>query len=328
MFKKLITTIIFMLLLTVPAHAADIPAIVDITPRDDTQVLLPLDVQTSLEDGINMITKVFEVAPDVLPESLVEQNLVQDGEKFSLQEILREELPGSTETHEAEKTVIVSCESDKHEDIIPLLQKHLDYDEDGFTGRLAPDMDSIVTEVESESSQPYTVRDTRTFLNLPRNDPAYIPKTVNKNGVALAIANIAWSGGSENDPSPMWSATASYAGTATGSKPDSYLVTVLYKGTVEKQIPGNMRYTLIYEAIPVPELPPGFDWTPALIITGIAIILAGLFVLILSLYRRRKAAAGVYGDEYSARQVQIPQETSQRRKQHVFGFMKRWEDAK
>ena len=52
--------------------------------------------------------------------------------------------------------------------------------------------ESITTTEAGKESYGYTVSDTREYPNLDRNDTAYIPKAVEKNGVSLTLAGIDW----------------------------------------------------------------------------------------------------------------------------------------
>jgi len=85
------------------------------------------------------------------------------------------------------------------------------------------------------------VTDTREYPGLVRNDPYLIPKTVQKSGVTLELCDVNWSPGSDYDPSPAsYTATASYKGSASGSRPSGYTATATYTGEVVKIVPGNI----------------------------------------------------------------------------------------
>lgn len=56
------------------------------------------------------------------------------------------------------------------------LQPMIDYEQDGYSGQLLLQSDSITTVEAGHESYSYTVSDTREYPNLDRNDMAYIPK--------------------------------------------------------------------------------------------------------------------------------------------------------
>jgi hypothetical protein len=199
----------------------------------------------------------------------------------------------------------------------------LDYSENGFIGQLTLEAGSIVTEVESTRDYAYTISDSREFIGLERNDPAYIPKISSKDGVNLTLSDIQWTPGSSgNEQYPVYSATATYTGKGYGNAPNGYLVTARYSGTVEKAIPGNVRYSIIYEAVPAPIIPETFDWGKAGIISlwvigGCGLLALGVFAVkkLGRLSKQKKAAIGGYREELEAR--------PERRKPHALGYMRR-----
>jgi hypothetical protein len=318
------------LLMTIPVFAADriqtesgaVIAVTD-TPQAELPDFLPLDVQMKTEDGVKLLVKTYEVSPDVEPQQLIEFGLTRNGTEYTLREVLREMLPGSTEQLTAGQVVSVSSESDKESDILPLLPESLNYSENGFTGQLTLEPNSIATEVESTSGYTYTVSDSREFTGLDRNDPAYIPKTSSKNGVNLTLADIQWTPGTAgNEQYPVYSANAVYTGKGYGSAPDGYLVTARYSGTVEKAVPGNIRYSIVYEAVPAPTIPEAFDWGKAGMISFWVIgggVLIGLGVFAVKKFGklpgRKRAAVSGYMEELEAR--------PERRKPHALGYMRR-----
>jgi hypothetical protein len=319
------------LLMATPVCAAEsiqtdentVVAISDVSQTAALPAFLPLDVQMKSEDGVKLLVKTYEVSPDVEPQDLMESGLTRNGTEYILREVLREILPGSTEQRNAGQIVSVSSESDKEADILPLLPESLDYSENGFTGQLKLEAGSIVTEVASTRDYTYTISDSREFTGLDRNDPAYIPKTISKNGVNLTLADIQWTPGSSgNEQYPVYSATATYTGKGYGSAPNGYLVTARYSGTVEKVIPGNIRYSIIYEAVPAPIVPDSFDWGQAGIISlwivgGAGLLALGVFAVkkLGRLSKQKKAAIGGYREELEAR--------PERRKPHALGYMRR-----
>lgn len=335
--KKLIPVLLAVTLLTANVYAADSPpmqaeesaviTVTDITPQEQEKFtgslpdILPVDVQIKDENGDKLLIKTFEVASGITPQELVEENLTRGGVEYTLREILKETLQSGTESRSESKTVTVSADSDKTADILPLLPESLDYNEDGYTGKLMLDADSITTEVESTKAYSYTVNDTRSYTGLVRNDPALIEKTVRKNGLTLSLCNIKWSGGSENDPSPIYSATAYYAGKASGQTADGYTATASYSGEVTKTTPGDIRFKLIYEPIqpPVlPEIPQDFDWSGIVTVVFIALGIAGIGAAIyfaLRFLRARKKNTGF--------DMGMTEAKPKRRKPHALGYLKR-----
>jgi len=331
MTKTLIVLLLSFILLVCGAYATEPEIIVtDVTGQTQNagalSGILPQDVEIRTEAGIDLLVKTFEVPPDTDPSALTEQNLERGGVEYILREITKRTLPAVTDSETVSQSVSISAPSNKQKEFLPLLPEHIKYDLDGYTGRLTLDESSITTEVESTKAYSYTVRETKEYHGLTRNDPYLVPKTLEKNGRSYNLADILWSGGSENSPSSIYTATAIYTGKATGQAPDGYIVTAQYTGEVTNETPGNVVYSVIYEPIPVPvipdiEIPDNIDWG---ILTGIALFIVGggaLAALVVYLFQKlfRRVKKPV---RYTLPDNE-PEARPARRKPHALGYMKR-----
>jgi hypothetical protein len=322
MIKRLFPMLLCVLLLPVSAYAAepDLPegvSVTDITERQaeadyDPPQYYPTDIQSKDEDGVKLLLKTFEVGPDVSPAELIEQGLTQNDVEYELRDVLRTVAPDEQERKTVSQTVTVSSESDKREDIMALLQDALDYSADGFSGDLLLDEASITAVVEDTEGYVYAVTDTREYPGLVRNDPALLPKTVQKGGVTLTLADVKWSPGSENDPNPSsYSATAIYKGSANGSRPSAFTAAATYTGEVVKTVPGNIIYTLVYAAKPMPvvelETEP-FNWTPVLFGFAGIVVVGGVGTAIVFFLRHRRAVLedAVEVEDVPKKRMRIP----------------------
>ena len=140
----------------------------------------------------------------------------------------------------------------------------MDYREDGFVGTLVLDKDSIKTAEAGTSNYSYQMKEVKEFSNLDRNDLAYIPKTAEKNGVTLKLADVEWipmASGADNSEVPsLFKANATYTGTAWGSKADGYTVTANYTGEVSKATEGQVMYSIVYEEVAPLVVASTFPW--------------------------------------------------------------------
>ena len=317
--------------LSITAHAVESPqaaigsgdggttiSVTDITPREENEEdsgnetksytissHYPVAVQTSEEGGIRLLVKTFAVPEDTDPQTLVEGELTRRGVSYEATDILRQDLPGEAETKTVSQSVTLESETDKTEDILLLLKSTLDYREDGFSGTLALDKSSVQTKEAGTSSYTYTLKEEKEFSNLDRNDLAYIPKTAEKNGVTLKLSDVEWipmaSGTDNSDVPSLFSALATYTGTAWGSKADGYTVTAEYTGEISRVAEGQVLYSIVYEEA----MPEGsrFPWqTIGLVVLGIcalAGISLGVFFLVRVLRNRErkpKAPKDPYAD--------------------------------
>ncbi len=63
----------------------------------------------------------------------------------------------------------------------------------------------------------------------------------------MALSGVSFRPGANG----RYTATATYKGTATGSRATGYVTTATYRGEISKTAPGNMLYTVIYGGIPL-----------------------------------------------------------------------------
>lgn len=324
--KKAGIALVFLLVmavaLSVKAHAADLPqtviaadgentsiSITDITPREDEKdekneqknytvgSYYPTQVQTAEDHGVQLLVKTFLVPADTDPQALIEGDLTRRGVSYEVSDILRQELPGDVERKTVSQTLTMDSETDKMESILPLLKSSMEYQKDGFAGTLFLDKSSIQVKESGTSSYSYQLKETKEFTGLDRNDPYYIPKTAEKNGVTLSLADVKWtpmaSATDNRDVPSLYRATALYTGTAWGTKADGYTVTADYTGEVSHTTQGAVKYSIIYEAVP-PEAEP-FPWQTislAALIVGLAASGGfGVFWLIVTRPRKKSRIA-------------------------------------
>ena len=268
-------------------------SIIDITPREEEKEIhekaqrdytvgsfYPIEIQSAEDNGFQLLVKSFLVPQGTDPQTLIEEELVRRGVKYRVSDILRKELEGSTEMKEVSQSVAVTTESAEKEKLLSSLAPSIQYDENGYIGTLTLDMDSINSEVAEQESYSYILKDTKEFTGLQRNDPYYIPKSTEKNGVTLELKDIQWtpmaSAAENSDVPSMYNATAVYSGTAWGSKASEYLVTANYIGEVSKVTEGEVLYSIVYEEVPEIIEVSTFPWDKVLLISAVLLLLAGL----------------------------------------------------
>lgn len=209
--------LVMAVVLSIKAHAEESPqavidtegsktsiSITDITPREDEEnetdeqktytvsSYYPIEVQTAEDHGIQLLVKTFLVPADTDPQTLVEGDLTRRGIAYEPSDVLRRELPENVEKKSVTQTVTMDSETDKLDEILPLLNPTLDYSAEGFSGVLTLDKGSIQTKETGTSSYAYQLKETKEYTGLDRNDPYYIPKTTEKNGVTLSLADVDW----------------------------------------------------------------------------------------------------------------------------------------
>ena len=287
--------------------------ITDITPREDEENeqkaeqktnykvgnFYPIEIQTAEEDGTRLLVKTFLVPQGTDPAALVEEGLTRRGVEYQVSDILRRELAGESESKTVTETITMPAETDDGEELLALFTGSIPYSQDGFTGTLTLEPESIKTKAADTEGYSYTLKDTKEFSGLDRSDPYYIPKTSQKNGVILHLADVQWepmASAAENSEVPsLFSATATYTGTGWGSKASGYLATASYSGEVTKTESGEQMISIVYEEAAAPPAESAIDWAAILLpVLGILLgagLLAGGWCGARWILRKRKEGA-------------------------------------
>lgn len=215
----------------------------------------PVSTATETIEGVPYITKVYELPQGVDASSLT-ASFEQDGFLFTEHDVSQQVRQGQTDSKTVTQTETVESESGKVADIIAQAERVLPYSEDGYTGQLSLEVAAIVVEENGTSTYSYRVEDVREYTNLDRNDAAYVPKTVLKNGATLQLENIEWVVMGQHPVDGrmvpnLFKAIATYAGTAIGSRATGYTAILTYTGEVVKATPGIAVYTVVFRGEPL-----------------------------------------------------------------------------
>lgn len=225
------------------------------------EVCYPTAVEES-EDG-GEIRKVYDLEPGQDPAGIPRSDFEQNGIHYTLTDLLKQEMP---EYQERQHTEEVSLES-KNKDmasILALLPQQKEFvTEDGLSGTLTLQLDTVQVETAGYGKSTKTVTTTRRYPNLGSQDTSYIPKTVEENGRTMTLQDISWQ--TDNTANmddyalgDRYTAVATYSGTATSSYVTGYTVTAKYEGTVSRIALDRVRYVAIFEGTeikPVVTLP-------------------------------------------------------------------------
>lgn len=213
----------------------------------------PVSVETVQEGEQAEIHKVYELKNGETPEMIPKNDFEHNGVWYELKDILKEELP-SYETKQVTEPVTLESQSNKMEDILPLIPAEKDVQtEDGFSGRLELDISSVKIESKGTGTSSYQKSVTRTYPNLAGADLQYIPKTTVEGGSTLQFSSVEWQ--SDNTANvddyavtDRFTAIVTYSGTDTRSYSKGYIVTAEYKGTVSKTSMDITRYTAVFHS--------------------------------------------------------------------------------
>lgn len=248
----------------------------------DVEVCYPTAVTRS-EDGTEL-RKIYELGPEDDPAGIPRSDVEQDGFHYTLVDLLQQELP---EYEEKQHTETVSLQSPGKDmaTILELLPQEKEFvTEDGYTGTLTLQLDTVQVDVSGYGSSTREVSATRSYPNLANQDTANIPKTIQEDGRTLTLQSIQWQ--TDNTAAmdgyalgDRFTAVATYTGSATSSYVKGYTVTANYTGTVSKINLNTVRYVAIFEGTPLQPVessePASFNWAVILVPIGV-VALAGV----------------------------------------------------
>lgn len=265
------------------------------------QLFYPTAVTRS-EDGTE-IRKMYDLGPEDDPAGIPRSDFEQDGWRYTLTDLLRQELP-EYESRPHTETVTLASKSKDMASVLELLPAEKEVvTEDGLTGTLYLQLDMVKVEAAGYGSSTKSLTAQRTYPSFADQDTQYIPKSVSDNGHTLTLQTIDW----QPQADGSFTAVASYSGTTTSSYVKGYTVTADYAGEVSRINLDKVRYVAIFEGTdlspaepkpdpepdpgpePEPAPAPGFNWGYLLIPPGLVAAAGGGVGLALFLKRRRES---------------------------------------
>lgn len=201
-------------------------------------------------NGSQQYIKTYTVAPDVDPQTLIEDSFVYEGYAYDYAAMVK------TEHHSDEKklhTETVTIETPKNDLALILaeLAPTIDYSTGGYSGTLALDHTTINTKAAGYANKSYTVSETKEIANLSSNDMSFVPATTIKNGVTLNLAGVDWQvqGTAMVDDTlvpSLYKAVATYSNQASYRSATGYITTANYEGEITRSGVDGVTYTVTY----------------------------------------------------------------------------------
>ena len=283
--------------LACPAMAAEAPA-----PSAGPAALYPVEVleYTEGDRAEPRISKTYELSPMDDPALIPTGDFERSGCLYTLLDIVKEDQT-ETDSKYYTETVTLDSKSKDMESVLALLPQEKEFiTEDGLSGVLTLQLDTVQVEVAGYGSSTREVSATRSYPNLASQDTANIPKTIEDNGRTLTLQNISWQtdNTANTDGYAMgdrFTAVATYTGSATSNYVTGYTVTADYSGTVSRIALNKTRYVAIFEGtaieplVPLPDSgssPVQFNWAYILVPLGVVFAAGGVIGGCL-LYKRK-----------------------------------------
>lgn len=219
----------------------------------DTNITL-ISSDISFIDEKPIITKIYETSPEVNPDTLIESNIKDKIYEYVFDNIKKEELP-YIDTKEETQTITIQSNTDDLNKNIKNFDSTIDYNQNGYTGKLYLDTKSIVTKATNYITKTNKINETKTYTNMAYNDPSLIPATIQKDGKLLTLSNIQWKEESliqETSVPSSFTAIVTYTGQTNQKIPQRYTATAKYNGKITKKEISKIRYTITYKGNLIP----------------------------------------------------------------------------
>lgn len=201
------------------------------------------------------IRKVYQLSLSDDPASIPTEDFEEYGRTFHLMEMTRKTEVG-TDTQPLTKTVTTDSKTGDLGEILKQLDPEIEAEtEDGYSGSLKLDYNSVQVEAKGYKTSTRNLSATRTYPNLSDADLALVPKTVTEGGRTLHLADVKWSSSTDMEGEnavTRYTATASYTGSVSSRSVTGYTVTANYTGEVAKTSCEVVIYTAIFGCTDVP----------------------------------------------------------------------------
>ena len=231
--RRMLAFLLVLAALTACAFAAEAP------------VCYPTSVARS-EDGAEL-RKYYDLSPEEDPAGIPRSDFEQDGFRYTLTDLLKQELPEQASRQHTETVSLESPDKDMASVLALLPQEKEFITEDGFLGTLELQLETVRVEPAGYGSATRTVSATRTYPDLASQDTQFLPKTIQEDGRTLTLQSVTWQGTGGGH----FTATAAYTGTASSSYVTGYTVTADYAGTVSRIALDRVRYVAIFAGTPL-----------------------------------------------------------------------------
>jgi len=172
------------------ALAADVESATQAVPPP--AVLYPAEVQTSEENGVIRLEKVYYLSTRDDPAAIPTEDFDREGRHYTLLDVLKND---QSETDSKDYIEVITMESATKDmgEIIQTLEPEREVTtEDGYTGILKPNYTTITVEAAGYKTSSWTVSATRSYPNLSDADASLIPKSIEDKGRTLTLADVQW----------------------------------------------------------------------------------------------------------------------------------------
>lgn len=202
----------------------------------------------------------------------IASEITVDGSKYQLKDIKEQEnMITLTKDKEEQEQKIVN--TNNKNSALNSFEKEKKIDEDGYTGIIELQQDSINLVANESYIEEYKVSLKKEYNNVPQNELNNIPKTIQENGTTYYLIdpvwNIAETQNVDGQELPVsYNGVMNYEGVKQRRVIKNYIATATYKGTLQKEEADSITYNMTYEEIKTEKQ----DYTPVIVTTTAGVI--------------------------------------------------------
>ena len=214
--------------------------------------LTPQEIVQSTVDDYTVVEKIYVLPKDSDASLIPTESYTENEVEYEYVETKVHD-NSEEDTKEHIENVSYHTATNDAEVVVALFAPTLEITtEDGYIGVLAFDHSTLELTPAGYSSRKFTVTEERSYPNLASADTSLVPKTIDKDGTTLTLANIEWVTAADEtisgtDVAIRYTANAIYTGTETKTYVSGYTASADYKGTVTKVINDTVTYTAVFK---------------------------------------------------------------------------------
>lgn len=221
----------------------------------------------------------------------IEKEITINDIKYQLKDIKEEENRVTLTKEKEQKDQKITQINDKYK-ILNLFETKIQIEEDGYTGVLELQNDSLDLKINDSYVEQYKVTLSKEYNNVSENELNDVPKTIEENGTTYYLTNPVWNISQTQkidgqDIPTSYNGIMNYEGIKERRIIKNYIATVSYKGILEKEKTESITYHLTYEEIPTEEK----NYVPVIATTTAGIIIFSGIII----YRRKNVF--IYNNE-------------------------------
>lgn len=214
-------------------------------------------------------TNCFATSEELKTQKITDTVLLENTEQYKnniKQEIVVDEINYKLKdiTEQENKVILIKDKEIKEEKIVKINDKYKvlnlfetkkETEEEGYSGILELQNDSLKIKVHDSYIEEYKVTLTKEYNNVNQNELNNIPKTIEQDGTTYYLVNPVWNIAQTQkidgqDIPISYNGIMNYEGVKERTIITSYLATVNYKGILEKEVTESITYNIDYEEIP------------------------------------------------------------------------------